>query len=52
MYDKISLTPGEYVSFVEFCDKGHSANKYGSKMVVAVIVVGLTLYSGWGLLEP
>ena len=41
MYDKISVTPGEYVSFIEFCDKGHSANKHGSKMVVAVVVVGL-----------
>ena len=41
MYDKISVTPGEYVSFIEFCHKGHSANKHGSKMVAAVIVVGL-----------
>ena len=41
MYGKISVTPGEYVSFIEFCDKGHSANKHGSKMVVAVVVVGL-----------
>ena len=41
MYDKISVTPGEYVSFIEFCHKGHSANKHGSKMVVAVVVVDL-----------
>ena len=41
MYDKISVTPGEYVSFIEFCDKGHSANKHGSKPVIAVVVVGL-----------
>ena len=40
MYDNISVTPGEHVSFIEFCDKGHSANKHGSKMVVAVVVVG------------
>ena len=40
MYDKIAVTPGEYVSFIEFGDKGHSANKHGSKMVVAVVVVG------------
>ena len=25
MYDNISVTPGEYFSFIEFCDKGHSA---------------------------
>ena len=25
IYDKISVTPGEYVSFIEFCHKGHSA---------------------------
>ena len=41
MYDKISVTPGEYFSFIEFYDKGHSANKDGSKLVVAVVVVGL-----------
>ena len=41
MYDKISVTPGEYGSFIEFCDKGHSANKHGSKTVIAVVVVGL-----------
>ena len=41
MYDKISVTPGEYVSFIEFCDKGHRANKHSWKMVVAVVVVGL-----------
>ena len=40
MYDKISVTPGEYVSFIELCHKGHSANKHGSKMVVAVVVLG------------
>ena len=40
MYDKISVTPGECFSFIEFCDKGHCANKHGSKMVVAVVVVG------------
>ena len=39
-YDKISVTPGEYFSFIEFCNKGHSANKHGSKLVVAVVVVG------------
>ena len=38
MSDKISVTPGEFVSFVEFCHKGHSANKHGSKMVVAVVL--------------
>ena len=37
MCDNISVTPSEYVSFIEFCDKGHSANKHGSKMVVAVV---------------
>ena len=41
MYDKISVTPGEYVSFIELCHKGHSANKHGSKMVVAVVGVGV-----------
>ena len=41
MYDKIYVTPGEYFSFIEFCDKGHSANKHGSKLVVAAVVVGL-----------
>ena len=41
MYNKISVTPGEYVSFIEFSDKGHSANKHGSNMVVAVVLVGL-----------
>ena len=41
MCDKISVTPGEYVSFIEFCDKGHSGNKHGSKKVVTVVVVGL-----------
>ena len=41
MYDKISVPPGEYVSFIKFCDKGHSANKHNSKMLVAVVVVGL-----------
>ena len=41
MCDKISVAPGEYVSFIEFCDKGHSANKHGSKMVIAMVVVGL-----------
>ena len=25
MYDKISATPGEHVSFIEFCHKGHRA---------------------------
>ena len=34
-YDKISVTPGESSS-----NKGHSANKHGSKLVVAVVVVG------------
>ena len=42
-YDKMSVTPGEYFSFVELCDKGHSANKHGSKLVVAVVVVGSSL---------
>ena len=41
MYDKISVTPGEYVSFIQFCDKEHSANKHDSKMVVAVVVLCL-----------
>ena len=41
MYNKIYVTPCEYFSFVEFCDKGHSANKRGSKLVVAAVVVGL-----------
>ena len=41
MYNKISVTPGEYVSFIELCDKGHRANKHGWKMVVPVVVVGL-----------
>ena len=41
MYDKISVTPCEYVSFIEFYDQGHSANKHGSKMVLAVVVVSL-----------
>ena len=41
MYDKISVTPGEYFSFIELCDKGHSTNKHGLKLIVAVIVVGL-----------
>ena len=39
MYDKISVTPGEYFSFIEFCDKEHSANKDDSKLVVVVVVV-------------
>ena len=48
MYDKLSVTPREYVSFIEFCDKGHyCANKHGSKMVAAVVVVGL----GWSETE-
>ena len=38
MHDKISVTPGEYVSFITFCDKGHSANKHGSKMVVVMVI--------------
>ena len=38
MCDNISVAPGEYVSFIELCDEGHSAS--GSKMVVAVVVVG------------
>ena len=41
MYDKISVTPGEYFSFIEFCDKGHIANKHYSKLVVALVAVGL-----------
>ena len=44
MYDKISVTPGEYVSFIELCHKGHIANKHGSKMVVAVVVVGVAWF--------
>ena len=31
MYDKVSVTPGEYFSFIEFCDKGHSANEHIKK---------------------
>ena len=41
MYNKIYVTPGEYFSFIEFCDKGHIANKRGSKFVVAAVVVAL-----------
>ena len=44
MYDKISVTPGEYVSFIELCHKGHSANKHGSKMAVAVVVVAVAWF--------
>ena len=44
MYDKISVTAGEYVSLIELCHKGHSANKHGSKMVVAVVVVGVVWF--------
>ena len=40
MYDKISVTLVEYFSFIELCDKGHSVNKHGSKLVVAVVVAG------------
>ena len=40
MYDKIFVTHGEYFSLIEFCDKIHGANKHGSKLVVAVVVVG------------
>ena len=31
MYDKISVTPDEYFSFIEFCDMGHSANEHFKK---------------------
>ena len=32
MYDKISVTPGDRFSFIEFCDKGHSANDQEIRM--------------------
>ena len=31
MYDKISVSPGDYFSFIEFCDKGHSAKAWFPK---------------------
>ena len=45
MYDKISVTPGDYVSFIELCHKRHRANKHGSKMVVVVVVVGVAWFN-------
>ena len=39
MYDKISVTRGEYVSFIEFCHKGHSATVQPSPELESKVVL-------------